>query len=155
WRRGPPGARTRTGVTSRARRRDTSWPMAPAATAARSDGDGRAGEMRVNRWCSWAFAVALGLGLCTASEAAHAPVPAEAVRLNAEVDRLYHQAKYGEALPLAERALALEEAALGPGDINLAVPMVGLARLYLRKDDTARAEVLLLRVVGISEKALG
>ncbi|HLG13451.1 MAG TPA: tetratricopeptide repeat protein [Blastocatellia bacterium] len=41
----------------------------------------------------------------------------EAKRLNAEVERLYQQGRYDEAIPLAERALAIREKAekvLGP-----------------------------------------
>ena len=39
---------------------------------------------------------------------------AEATQLSLTVVKLYNQGKFDEALPLAKRALALREAALGP-----------------------------------------
>lgn len=51
---------------------------------------------------------------------------AEAARLSREVVELYKAAKYAEALPLAERAVALRDKALGPDDTALAAALTNL-----------------------------
>jgi tetratricopeptide repeat protein len=54
----------------------------------------------------------------------------EARRLNQQAEKLYGEAKYGEAVPIAERALALRENALGPMHPNVAQSLNTLAALY-------------------------
>jgi len=84
-----------------------------------------------------------------------AETAAEVDRLAAEVMRLYRAGKYDEAVPLAQRALALRETALGPRHPDLAVLLGNLAGLYQRLYRYDEAESLLKRTLEINEKALG
>jgi CHAT domain-containing protein/Tfp pilus assembly protein PilF len=79
----------------------------------------------------------------------------EAKRLAAEVERLVKEGKYDDALPLAQRALALREKVLGPDHLDVAQTLNDLAVLHQEKGDHARAEPLYQRALAIREKALG
>ena len=79
----------------------------------------------------------------------------EARRLNGEVERLYGEGKYDEAIPLAERALAMREATLGPEHMDVGESLANLAELYHQHGDYGRAVPLLQRSLGIYEKSLG
>lgn len=80
---------------------------------------------------------------------------AESARLNQDVKRLYEAGKYNEAIPLAEKALAIREKVLGPQHSNVAVFLNDLAMLYEMNGDYERAEPLFQRSLSIVEKALG
>ncbi|MEN3336130.1 MAG: hypothetical protein V7641_5495 [Blastocatellia bacterium] len=79
----------------------------------------------------------------------------EASQLSQEVGQLYGAGKYDAALPLAERALAINEKVLGAGHPDTAEPLNNLALLYQAKGDYAKAEPFLIRALAINEKALG
>ncbi|AUX41105.1 hypothetical protein SOCE26_025100 [Sorangium cellulosum] len=79
----------------------------------------------------------------------------EAERLNRNVVALYDQGRFDAAIPLAQRALAIREKALGREHPQVATSLHDLAGLYLAKGDHARAEPLYLRALAIREKALG
>ena len=79
----------------------------------------------------------------------------EANRLDRQVIQLFREGKYDEAIPLAERALAIREKALGAEHLDVAAPLFNLASLYSSKGDYARAEPLYQRALAINEKALG
>ncbi len=79
----------------------------------------------------------------------------EADQLNDEVVRLSRIGKYGEALPIAERAVSLFEKALGPDHPDVATSLNNLAQLYSSQGRYAEAEPLYRRSHGIREKALG
>src|SRR4051812_30749945 len=64
---------------------------------------------------------------------------AEAERLNDEVVKLYGQADFSAAIPLAERALALRERALGPLHPDVATSLNNLAALYKTKGEYDKA----------------
>jgi tetratricopeptide (TPR) repeat protein len=81
--------------------------------------------------------------------------PMEVVRLNSEIRKLYGQGKYDEAIPLAERALAIREKAFGPEHPKVAEALNNFGLLYRTKGDYARAEPLHQRALAISEKAQG
>ncbi len=68
---------------------------------------------------------------------------------------LRDQGKYREALPEAERALALRERLLGPNDPTLADALNLLALLFDDVDEYEKAEPLNLRALAIREKTLG
>ncbi|MCI0490795.1 MAG: tetratricopeptide repeat protein, partial [Blastocatellia bacterium] len=69
---------------------------------------------------------------------------------------LYHtKGDYAKAEPLYERALAIEEKALGPDHPSVATSLNNLSSLYESKGDYAKAEPLYQRVLAIREKALG
>src|SRR5688572_6648830 len=116
---------------------------------ARRFGDDR--WMRRRRRRSWLGVAVLGLGLITAIPVRAAGAPGnkpaaaakdvdEARRLDEEAGRLYAQGKYDEALLLTERALSIQEKALGAGHPAVAASVHHLARLYHEKGDYARAE---------------
>jgi len=79
----------------------------------------------------------------------------DADALNAQVVRLYGEGKYAEAIPLAERALAIREKALGPEHPSVAAALNNLALLYESQGRYAQAEPLYKRALAIYEKALG
>jgi tetratricopeptide (TPR) repeat protein len=64
-------------------------------------------------------------------------------------------ARYAEAQPLLERALAIREKVLGPGHPDTATSLENLALLFQDKDDFAAARPLLERALAIREKVLG
>lgn len=79
----------------------------------------------------------------------------EARRLSEESRSFRQKGKYDEALPPAERALAIREKVLGPDDPMVADSLHDLAGLYDNKSDYAKAEPFNLRALTIREKALG
>ena len=79
----------------------------------------------------------------------------EARRLSEESRNLRQNGKYGEALLLAERSLAIREKTLGPDHREVADSLHALASLYDDKSDYKKAEPLNLRALAIREKMLG
>ena len=79
----------------------------------------------------------------------------EARRLSRESERLQSAGKYDEARALGERALAIQEKALGPDHLDVARSLNNLALIYSRKGDYAKGEPLYQRSLAIREKALG
>ena len=79
----------------------------------------------------------------------------EANRLNAEVINLYSEGRYSEAMPSAERVLAIFEKALGPNHPNVAQSLNNLALLHKMQGDYAKAEPLYQRALAVYEKSLG
>ncbi len=122
---------------------------------------------RTLRQCWWAIILLAGLCLLSVGvapqagqqeDAAHSVTAAEmaqAKRLNQEVEKLYSQGKYDQAIPLARRFLAIVKIALGPNHPSVATALNNLALLYYAKGDYARAEPLYRRALAIDEKALG
>jgi tetratricopeptide (TPR) repeat protein len=76
----------------------------------------------------------------------------EAVRLNAEVVKLYSAGRYDEALPLARRVLELREKALGEEHILVGYALNNLASIYADKGSGDEAEPLFKRALGIFDK---
>ena len=68
---------------------------------------------------------------------------------------LYNQGRYAEAIPLAERALAIREGVLGPDHPDLALTINSLAILYQNVGDYARAESLYRRSLSIDRSVFG
>jgi tetratricopeptide (TPR) repeat protein len=68
---------------------------------------------------------------------------------------LNERARYGEALPLYERALAIREKALGAEHPWTATSLNNLAALYKAQGEYGKAEPLYERALAITEKALG
>jgi len=79
----------------------------------------------------------------------------ETKRLNQQFGQLYNQGRYQEAIPIAKRALAIHEKALGPEHPAVAQSLNNLALLYYSLGDYAKAEPLYKRALAIYEKALG
>jgi CHAT domain-containing protein/Tfp pilus assembly protein PilF len=93
--------------------------------------------------------------LLAASPAAFAQRLDEVIALNQQVIQLYNQGRYSEAIPLAQRALAILEKALGPNHPSLANSLGNLAILYASQGRYAEAEPLYKRSLAIKEKTLG
>jgi tetratricopeptide (TPR) repeat protein len=68
---------------------------------------------------------------------------------------LHRQGKFREAEPLYRRALAIDEAALGPDHLTVAKDLDDLATLLTDQDRFADAEPLLRRALEIRQKRLG
>ena len=75
--------------------------------------------------------------------------------LNRQVLQLYQQGKYQEAIPLAEKVLAITKGRLGPEHPNIATSLRNLAFLYASTGDYARAEPFFEEALQIRQKALG
>jgi CHAT domain-containing protein/Tfp pilus assembly protein PilF len=76
-------------------------------------------------------------------------------RLQDRIGQLYHQGRYSEAIPLAQKQLNILEEALGPDHPNVAASLNNLALLYRDMGNYAAAEPLYKRSLAIGEKALG
>jgi CHAT domain-containing protein/Tfp pilus assembly protein PilF len=79
----------------------------------------------------------------------------EATALDKRVGELYQTGKFSEAIPLAQRALAIHENARGPAHPDVAKSLNALAVLYNNQGHYADAEPLYKRALAIREKALG
>src|SRR2546428_10954934 len=80
---------------------------------------------------------------------------AEARRLNQEAATLYSSGKLVEAIPLVQRALAIQEKALGPEHPDVAASLNNLARLDRAQGKYPEAEPLERRALALPAKALG
>lgn len=80
---------------------------------------------------------------------------AEAEGLSEQVVKLYKEARYDEALPLAKRALKIREKALGREHVLTAAAAVNLAEQYWAKGEYGDAEPLLRRALPAFEKVSG
>jgi tetratricopeptide (TPR) repeat protein len=79
----------------------------------------------------------------------------EAAALEKRVGELNRAGKFSEAIPLAQRVLAIRENALGPDHPYVAGSLNWLASLYQDQGRYATAEPLYKRSLAIREKALG
>ena len=79
----------------------------------------------------------------------------EAEKLSQQAIQLYQQGKYTEAIPLAEKALAIREKVLGSEHKDIAQSLNNLAVLYREQENYTKAEPLYLRSLAILEKVLG
>ena len=87
--------------------------------------------------------------------AAATPELAEADRLGAQVAELYGRRRFDDALPLAERALALREKALGPDHVLVGDALGNVAELLYMKREHKKAEAALRRQLAVYEKSPG
>jgi CHAT domain-containing protein/tetratricopeptide (TPR) repeat protein len=79
----------------------------------------------------------------------------ETTALNQQVVELAKQRRYSEAVPLAQRVLAIREKALGPDHLDVAHALSNLAKLYDDQGRYADAEPFYKRYLEIREKLLG
>ena len=75
--------------------------------------------------------------------------------LNQEVVELYQQGKYDRAVLVAEKALEVANANLGPAHPEVSTSLNNLAALYKSQGNYTMAEPLHQRALAIWEKALG
>lgn len=86
---------------------------------------------------------------------AHGQSGDELTSLNAKVVQLHQAGKYGEAAPLAERAVALAERLHGTDHPHVGTALNNLGLLYRAQGRNAEAEPIYLRYIAIREKTLG
>ncbi|MEO0309547.1 MAG: tetratricopeptide repeat protein, partial [Gloeomargarita sp. DG02_3_bins_56] len=79
----------------------------------------------------------------------------EAERLHQQVIELYERGRYAEAIPLAQRSLAIREQALGKDHPDVATSLNNLAALYESQGNYGAALPLYQRSLAIREQALG
>lgn len=79
----------------------------------------------------------------------------EAAQLTRSVVKLFSEAKYMEALPLAKRALELREAALGPDHELVQVSRLNLSEIYLATKKYSEALKLVERLLKTHEAKVG
>src|SRR5262245_50755725 len=108
----------------------------------------------LGRWARWVCVLVIVLAWAM-TDMSLAQTAAEVDKLNAEVIRLYRAGKYAEAIPIAQRVLALREKALGPDHSSVATSLNNLAELYRAHGRYGEAEPLHKRTITILEKALG
>ncbi|HSP81810.1 MAG TPA: CHAT domain-containing tetratricopeptide repeat protein [Myxococcaceae bacterium] len=96
-----------------------------------------------------------GAGCATVAKAPVDARLAEAQRAMEEGKKLLGAGRYAEAVPLAERALALREEVLGGAHPQVADSLELLGDLQGEQAEHARAEPLLQRALAIREAALG
>src|SRR5271165_1562714 len=75
--------------------------------------------------------------------------------LNQQVQTLFKQGKYQEAIPLAEKAVELAKRVYGPEQPNTAKSLNNLAELYWRMGEYAKAEPLYQEALRICQKVFG
>jgi CHAT domain-containing protein/Tfp pilus assembly protein PilF len=75
--------------------------------------------------------------------------------LNQQLGELYQQGRYAEAIPIAEKVLAIYEKAYGPDHPQVATSLNNLAWLYNALGDYAKAVPLYKRSLAIREKTYG
>ncbi|NEQ83522.1 MAG: tetratricopeptide repeat protein, partial [Moorea sp. SIO2I5] len=80
---------------------------------------------------------------------------AEAERLNQQVVQLYQQGKYAEAIPLAEKVLAIRKKVLGDNHLDVANSLHTLGFLYYKQSKYAEAEPLFQKSLAIRKQQLG
>jgi tetratricopeptide (TPR) repeat protein len=79
----------------------------------------------------------------------------EATSLSRQIETLNNEGRYSEAIPIAQRVLAILEKALGPEHPDVATSLSNLAVIYDKQGRYADAEPLHKRALAIKEKALG
>lgn len=91
----------------------------------------------------------------SSAQAAQSPDLAEAELLTREIVQLYKAGKFDEALPKAERALALREKALGPDSAEVGRSLSNLATILMQLEKYDRALDAYQRALTILESKLG
>ena len=94
-----------------------------------------------------ALSLAPGAPSCAAED--------EAGVLSQQMKELYRVGKYQEALPLAQKSLAIREQEFGPDDDKVAMPLNDLGTIHYNLGQYAVAEQLYKRSLAIREKTLG
>jgi tetratricopeptide (TPR) repeat protein len=87
--------------------------------------------------------------------AAHAQGTDELARLRSEVSRLHGQGKYADAIPIAERYVALARQKHGEEHADFALALDWLASVYRAQGRNTEAERLYTRALSIRERVLG
>ena len=79
----------------------------------------------------------------------------QALKINSEIVELFNADRYADAIPLAQRELAIYEKALGPNHPDVLTSLNTLAFFYEKQGRYADAEPLYQRAAAIREKEFG
>ncbi|MBI3796166.1 MAG: tetratricopeptide repeat protein [Deltaproteobacteria bacterium] len=79
----------------------------------------------------------------------------QGVALSRRAEQHWAKGEYAQAESLWQRALTIQERALGPEHPNVVITLFSLARLYQERGEYARAESLWQRALVIQERTLG
>ncbi|NEO41912.1 MAG: tetratricopeptide repeat protein [Moorea sp. SIOASIH] len=79
----------------------------------------------------------------------------EASQLNQQVEELYQQGKYSEAIPLAEKALEIRQEIWGEDHLDVATSLNNLALLYQSQGRYPEAEPLYEQALALTKKLFG
>ncbi len=116
---------------------------------------------------SWSITAALALGLLVSipkevtgqsqppPSAQQSAESEEVTRLVQQIIQLKNEGKYNQAIPLAERLLAITEKVLDKEHPYVAESLNNLAQLYYAQGSYEKAEPLYVRSLAIREKVLG
>jgi CHAT domain-containing protein/Flp pilus assembly protein TadD len=119
---------------------------------------------------SWSITAALALGLLvsipkevtgqsqappSAQQSAELEEAKRLNQLNQQVLQLVKEGQYSQAIPIAERSLAITEKLLGKEHPLVAISLNNLAILYREQGNYQKAEPLFVRSLAIREKVLG
>ena len=127
----------------------------------------KAKTQRCIKLVSWSITTTLALGLLVSIPkevtGQSQPPPSaqqsaeleEVTRLVQQIIQLKNEGKYNQAIPLAERLLAITEKVLGKEHPDVATSLNILAQLYYAQGSYEKAEPLYVRSLAIFEKVLG
>src|SRR5262249_4269677 len=79
----------------------------------------------------------------------------EANDLSVSVVKLFKEAKFDTAIPLAKRALEIRERLLPPNDPLVSTSLTHLGDLYLAKGDNKAAKKIVERLLALQEQQFG
>jgi tetratricopeptide (TPR) repeat protein len=79
----------------------------------------------------------------------------EAEKLNQQVIQLYQQGKYSEAIPLAEKVLAIRQKQLGENHSSTAAALNILGQLYQAQGKYTEAKFLFQQALNITREQMG
>src|SRR4051794_22041616 len=96
---------------------------------------------RVAKWLDVIAALLFALSVASSVGAQQASIE-EAQQLNDQALKLHALGRYDEAIPLAQRALAIHEKVLGPEHSDTAMALNNLAYVYYATGAYAEAEPL-------------
>jgi len=99
--------------------------------------------------------LALAVGNVATAGAAFAQADEEVEGLNRQAAQLYQTRKYDEAMPIAEKALALGEQRFGPDDARLGELLNNVALIHRAQSRLAEAEPFHKRALAVQERVLG
>lgn len=114
------------------------------------------GATRINTlWLAAVLAVAAAAPIAAAGQDAAPAGDTRLDEMNAQVEQLYNQGQYAEAMPIAAEALKAAETAYGPDDFRVARELNDLAEIDQAQARYDEAAQLLERSLSICEKAMG
>ena len=101
------------------------------------------------------LSASLFLSISISNQEPESPELKEATEFDASVVKLFNQAKYDEALPLAKRALQIREKLLPRTDPRVSASLLAYGDLYIAKQDYDAAKPIFERLLPILEERYG